>query len=601
MVIEGLSDYASLTDPAADADALLLGLARRLVAQADPNAEPESAGYVADALRPALALAQRGLTDIEMEAVARVYTRLLQAQRRGTGTLDPQRALGEQLELCREEGRIPFYPGAGLTSAQAVALLETPGLAALHFSAPPADAARLAVMLRKLSSTNLRPVAHELGGALTDARASLTGAGMLRVGLLVDLAIGHAALKIAHLLADEADQPLLSAANYACFVFALRCCLGRRAAGAEQQQQHSSKKGSGQVAARRASKKQRAGAAVPRMLYVNGLTPLEGQPPDKDLVSSLSPLYDHRKSGCTFLAPTEAALAVQGQAASAAFYQAAGYNALCHLGCAAALAAEVRDRPLDMSALRLLDSLLGPRLEAVGARSELSVELSIGVLAPVGILRCAQVQLWARAGGEPKHLGRPIEADPSPLPTPPSMSLTSTQWHVEDLLLGSLNTLYWGMPKVWLLAPNSEAAAKFRALLASRDPSYQDRFYAKEISLADLSIPEVLDCGMVPIVQVRGSGGREGCASETRKRRPSLARARPRARPQAPNTGVYTGRGLDSMHVPVSGGPSFAVSANYLFGTDLKAHLEYVDATGIEALATGAHESNRAILAKACQ
>jgi hypothetical protein len=130
---------------------------------------------------------------------------------------------------------------------------------------------------------------------------------------------------------------------------------------------------------------------------------------------------------------------------------------------------------------------------------------------------------------------------------PPGHSgpLTSTQWHVEQLLLGAFNVLLWGAPKLWLILPSHDTWARFTASLdATPDgsaPFHLPRFLDKNYSFQELSLPEILRVGAVPVVQ-------------------------------HPGDLLVTFPGW-SMHGTVSAGPSIALASNTYWGPDAVQHV----------------------------
>lgn len=123
-----------------------------------------------------------------------------------------------------------------------------------------------------------------------------------------------------------------------------------------------------------------------------------------------------------------------------------------------------------------------------------------------------------------------------------SAHLTCTPWHIEDLALSSLNHLLLGAAKIWFLAPTEEAAGAFYALL--KREGRLDDFRNKTVQPHELSIDAILDCGLVPLVQVPGES-------------------------------IITAPGYSAVHVTVSGGFSAAVSGNCYFSSS-KSFLQFL-------------------------
>ena len=138
--------------------------------------------------------------------------------------------------------------------------------------------------------------------------------------------------------------------------------------------------------------------------------------------------------------------------------------------------------------------------------------------------------------------------------------MTFTQWHIEDKGLGALNHLFWGAPKLWLLALTPVVMNKLIRLLNNRyrgKTKGDDLFYGKELGPYKVSLQEALECGFVPFVQ-------------------------------QPGMVVYT-HSLSGVHVTMSSGISMAIASNCFFGPDLKAHFD--KAKNYTALNKGNHKA----------
>jgi hypothetical protein len=115
---------------------------------------------------------------------------------------------------------------------------------------------------------------------------------------------------------------------------------------------------------------------------------------------------------------------------------------------------------------------------------------------------------------------------------------------VEQLLLGAFNILLWGAPKLWLIMPTQATWAAFTASPGATpdgSPFNLRRFLDKNYSFQELSLPEMLRVGAVPVVQ-------------------------------HPGDLLVTLPGW-SAHGTVSAGPSIALASNTYWGRDVVQHL----------------------------
>jgi hypothetical protein len=110
---------------------------------------------------------------------------------------------------------------------------------------------------------------------------------------------------------------------------------------------------------------------------------------------------------------------------------------------------------------------------------------------------------------------------------------TSTQLHLEQLFLGSINELHYGASKIWLIAPTCSAAKRFERLVVEKYGSLQPLF-DKRLALQDVSVLQMVkECGFEVVVQKQGDI-------------------------------IITFPGC-TTHVTVSTGPSLATAANCFF------------------------------------
>lgn len=252
------------------------------------------------------------------------------------------------------------------------------------FEVPPHSAPRMMTFINSLLGADVSPsVVKFVNGFDLSQRVSMDCGGIMTIGVLLDLAVSKLVLSVIGLqAADGLPYPMIDSTNYCLFTAAVGWAIGGWAAG-----QLGNVLGKRKIDEAASSSSSRLNNLS--VLYAHDVCVHDKSKPLDELLKAYlgSGLINSNMSSSTWITPSPAANVLKSD--RGVFWSQASGDVAMHLGAARELvdSCHSSNAPFDFVTTLLSDNSLGQLVSKASIHSDELVEIPVGILKPVLIMR----------------------------------------------------------------------------------------------------------------------------------------------------------------------------------------------------------------------